>query len=165
MEGCTAGNWSCAKRFVYLSPQAWKIALEQRNSSIICTPSIHFGTTAVMWWVWVPASYIAYCTFSVFYCTVQHYIRLESEKLWLKSDAEKSLSASFRTEWAGRICLEIDLWLHALKHEDICSPGFYFSCLNVIHVASEKNTTSVRQIELSGVCSSYWTTTVFNPVC
>lgn len=97
-----------------------------------------------MWLFWVPASYIAYCSSSVFYCTVQHYIRVESEKLWLKSHVEKSLSSSFSTEWVGRICLEIGLWLYALKYEGICSPGFYFSCLNVIHVASENYMTSVR---------------------
>ena len=71
-----------------------------------------------------------------------------------ESDVEKSLSSSFSTELGGRICSEIGLLLCALKHEDACSLGFYFSGLNVIHLAIEKSMTSVRQIELNGVCSS-----------
>lgn len=63
--------------------------------------------------------------------TVPLDIRLESQKAMAESDVEKSLSSSFSTELGGKICLKIGMLLYALKHEDACSLGFYFSDLNL----------------------------------
>lgn len=63
--------------------------------------------------------------------TVPLDIRLESQKAMAESDVEKSLSSSFSTELGGKICLKIGMLFYALKHEDDCSLGFYFSDLNL----------------------------------
>lgn len=47
-----------------------------------------------------------------------------------ESDVEKSLHSSFSTELGGKICSE--MLLYALKHDDACSLGFYFSGLNLL---------------------------------
>lgn len=47
-------------------------------------------------------------------------------------NAEKSFSSGFSTDLGGRIRSEIGLLLYALKHEDACSLGFYFSGPNLM---------------------------------